>query len=398
MSHADSRFRQALLELLSSEPADEARVLLAVEERSRRREPVYSTLLEILTHLSFSEAEARRHWQAVSAHRRQLQHSLGRDPGLRVALLDWFANVNRELRNPKMIEIAIYESTERSAQTDGLTGLSNHAFLVQTLRREVLRARRHGGPVSLVMLDLDDFKRVNDQRGHVEGDRVLRAAAGLVREGLREIDTAARYGGEEFALLLPETSRTGAFVVAERLRATLERHFAQKRRGPRVTVSGGVACFPEDADSAEDLVRRADEALYRAKAGGKNRIVLLRGDRRRHARRPLTGAARLEADRATRARLRNVSAGGLLVALRHPLEVGAGVDVVVRAGLGRDLRLRGTVVRVAPAADGQTYEVGLSLSDPEDVAHLLGPRDARAKPEAETRTARASLVARRSRR
>jgi diguanylate cyclase (GGDEF)-like protein len=276
VSPVDPTFRQGLLDLLSNEPADEARTLAAIEARAKRRQPVYSTLLEILTHLSFSEGEARRHWRRVVAHRREMHDKLERDPGLRVALLDWFANVNHELRNPKVIEIAIYENTERSAQTDGLTGLYNHAFLVQALRRELQRARRHARAAALVMLDLDDFKRVNDTRGHPVGDRVLVTVATLVRGCLREIDTAARYGGEEFALLLPETSRAGAVVVAERIRDKAERHFARRRGGPRVTLSGGVATFPDDASDAEGLIRRADQALYRAKAAGKNRVLAAR--------------------------------------------------------------------------------------------------------------------------
>ena len=147
-----------------------------------------------------------------------MRAALGRDPGLRVAILDYFVNVSHELRNPKMIEIAIYERTERSAVTDGLTGLYNHAYFLQALRQEVLRSKRHGLKAALLLLDLDDFKRVNDERGHVEGDRVLMKAAAIVRDSVREIDVAARYGGEEFAVLLPDTSRLGAFVVAERIR------------------------------------------------------------------------------------------------------------------------------------------------------------------------------------
>jgi diguanylate cyclase (GGDEF)-like protein len=371
LSHRHHAFRQTLLDLLAGGSDDDAGLRAALEAGTRRREPVHSTLLEILTHLSFGEAEAREHWRSVVAHRRLLRGRLGRDPGLRVALLDYFANVSRDLRNPKVIEIAIYERTERSAHSDGLTGLYNHAFMRRAVQREVQRARRHGQRVSLVMLDLDDFKRVNDTRGHLGGDRALVAVAGIVRASLREIDTAARYGGEEFALLLPETSRTGAFVVAERVRVALERRFG-RGRGASLTLSGGVATYPDDAGTDEELLRRADEALYRAKAAGKNRIVLLRGERRCHARVAVSSTARLEAGGARRARLRNVSAGGLLLELRDPLTVGREVDVAVTAGRGRRLRLRGTVVRVAEA-EGLPgfYEIGLRLADPHAGSALL---------------------------
>src|SRR5262249_56202678 len=120
-----------------------------------------------------------RHWQKTRARRDRLQAELRREPGLRVAMLDYFVNVNRELKNPKVIEISIYEKTERSAMTDGLTGLYNRAYFNQALRQEIQRCKRHDLRMALVLLDLDDFKRLNDSRGHVEGDRVLVKASAL---------------------------------------------------------------------------------------------------------------------------------------------------------------------------------------------------------------------------
>src|SRR5262249_23148372 len=132
------------------------------------------------------------------------------------------------------------------------------------------------------MFDLDDFKKVNDARGHLEGDRVLIKTAALIKESLREIDIAARYGGEEFAPVLPETARSGAHLVAERIRGRIESHFRHCR--VPVTASGGVATFPEDAATAEDLLRRADEGVYRSKADGKNRVTTFGRERRQYRR------------------------------------------------------------------------------------------------------------------
>ena len=355
--------RQRLLKLLEADPPHEERLLAEFERQQRDGSPLYACLLSILTHLNFTEAEAYRHWRRAQAHRDRLRAALRRDVGLRVALLDYFVNVNRELHNPKVIEISIYERTERSAVTDGLTGLFNHAYFIQALKREVLRARRHDLKLSLAMFDLDDFKKVNDTRGHVEGDRVLLKTAGIIQESLREIDTAARYGGEEFAVLLPETGRAGAHVVAERIRRRVEERF--RRRGQiQETTSGGVATYPEDAATAEDLLRRADEGLYRSKAAGKNRITMVGGERRRHLRVPLSHPVVLQ-DRTTRraARAKNVSAGGLLVSLRQPLPVGSKVTLVVRPRGDDSTALRGVVVRVAKAgSDGtRSYEIGVRL-------------------------------------
>jgi diguanylate cyclase (GGDEF)-like protein len=127
-----------------------------------------------------------------------------------------------------------------------LLSLFNHAHFIQALKREVLRAGRHGLKLSRVMFDLDGFKRVNDTRGHLEGDHILTKTAAVIQESLREIDTAARYGGEEFAIRLPETSRAGAHVVADRIRRRIEDRF-RRRGATHETISGGVATYPEDA-------------------------------------------------------------------------------------------------------------------------------------------------------
>ena len=374
-------FRQSLLQLLEADPPHEERLFAQFESREDEGQPLHSTILNILTHLNFTEPEAKRHWRRVCAHRNRLQMELGRDVGLRVALLDFFVNVNKELRNPKVIEISTYQSTERSATTDGLTGLFNHAYFQQALKREFQRARRHGLKLSLAMFDLDNFKRINDTRGHVEGDRVLMKSAELLRETLREIDTAARYGGEEFAVILPETPRTGAFVVADRIRARIEQQFKRQHGAGGVTISGGVATYPDDAESAEGLVKKADHGLYRSKAAGKNRVTLLRGERRRHRRIAASHKLELRADAASEgaARAKNVSEGGLLVSSRKPLPVGSSVSLVIRGEDRATLKVEGEVVRsTRVAAKGSTYELGVRLVGDSARARnlLLFPREA----------------------
>jgi diguanylate cyclase (GGDEF)-like protein len=357
------RFRQSLLKILEAAAPAEERLLKSLEAHREQGQPVNSSLLSILTHLSFSEAEARRHWRRIAAHRDLLRMQLGRDVGLRVALLDYFVNVNKELRNPKVIEIAIYERTERSAVTDGLTGLYNHNYFLQSLKREVQRSRRHGLTLSVAFFDLDDFKQINDGRGHVEGDRVLVKTAALLQENLREIDIAARYGGEEFAAILPETGRQGAFVVADRVRARIEEHFGRRRGGVKVTISGGIASFPDDATSVEDLVRRADEGLYRSKAAGKNRITVFEGERRRHPRVAMDCPAtvRVREGRPTAARAKNVSENGLLLAIRQPVTIGSALNLVIRPKGGAAVPLRGEVVRVGRRDTDGLLEVGVRL-------------------------------------
>jgi two-component system cell cycle response regulator len=365
-------FRQSLLEFLEAGPGHEEQLLEEFERKKKQGDPLYSSLLYLLTHLNFTERQAARHWKRVLAHRDMLRAAIGRDPGLRVAILDYFVNVSHELKNPKVIELAIYERTERSAVTDGLTGLYNHAFFLQALRQEVLRSKRHGLRAALLLLDLDNFKRVNDERGHVEGDRVLMRAAAVVREGVREIDVAARYGGEEFAVLLPDTSRLGAFVVAERIRRRIEERFARGRS--LVTVSGGIAVFPDDAATPADLIVQADAGLYGAKAAGKNRILLPQGERRRF-RRQISPQGVTVATRAGRtpARVKNVSEGGLLVSLREAVPLGSPVSLTIERVGGTPVGLRGQVVRVerVPGEIEPVFDVGVRFLDPGDAAPLL---------------------------
>src|SRR5262249_34354512 len=250
----------------------------------------------------------------------------------------------------------------RSAVTDGLTGVYNHAFFVSALRRETQRSRRHGLKLSLAMLDLDDFKRLNDTRGHLEGDRVLVKTAEVVARNLREVDLAARWGGEGSALVLPDTPRMGAFVVADRIRRCVQDHFRRKKGGLSVTLSAGVATFPDDAQDLEQLIKRADEGLYRSKADGKNRVTLVGGERRRHPRITVSHRVTLNADgRGAAALAKNLSEGGLLVSLHEPVPVGSPLDLTVRPRGGVPVGLRGEVVRIeARGVEGhELYDLGL---------------------------------------
>jgi diguanylate cyclase (GGDEF)-like protein len=169
----------------------------------------------------------------------------------------------------------LHETVQRQAVTDELTGLSNLRSFQETLDRELERHRRFKSDIGLVMMDLDDFKRVNDTYGHQQGDIVLSAVARVLREHSRDIDEPARYGGEEMAVILPETDLSGAELLAERMRAAIE-NLAIPRvdgKGPlRVTASFGVASLPQSAGDKESLIAAADAALYRAKRAGKNRV------------------------------------------------------------------------------------------------------------------------------
>ncbi len=164
---------------------------------------------------------------------------------------------------------------EALAHTDPLTHLLNRRALTIRLVAELERVRRYNSPLTMLMIDIDHFKQVNDTYGHLVGDEALRAIAVILQRSVRSVDMVARYGGEEFVVVLPETGEIGAVAFAERIRERVERHnFEARRAAPaRVTVSIGVSSFPAPhVESAEDLFARADAALYRAKERGRNQV------------------------------------------------------------------------------------------------------------------------------
>ncbi len=173
----------------------------------------------------------------------------------------------------------LYEKTEelkRISITDVLTGLLNRRYFQERLTEEIERSRRHRIPVSLIMVDIDNFKAFNDNYGHLGGDEILILLGQALRNYIRAIDVAARYGGEEFTIILPQTNKEDARIIAERLCREIERNETLHKKFSdltRLTVSVGLATFPDDAETFEELIRNADRALYQAKLQGKNRVI-----------------------------------------------------------------------------------------------------------------------------
>lgn len=164
---------------------------------------------------------------------------------------------------------------EAVARRDPLTGLANRRSLDERLALEVARARRYGRPLGIVMLDIDNFKRVNDDHGHLVGDRLLEFVGGLLRSAVRPSDLACRYGGEEFVVLVSDTPAASAMVLAERLRAAFEAHSGDLTAAGMQTISAGVSGTDVliESPTADALLDTADRALYAAKRGGRNRVA-----------------------------------------------------------------------------------------------------------------------------
>jgi diguanylate cyclase (GGDEF)-like protein len=229
---------------------------------------LYTTLLTSLTHEPFSETEALALWDAIVHHMRQLEDALGREVGVAVASLDYLANIQDRLSQPKIIEEEKISFIATTTLRDELTGLFTRDVFETLLKKEIERARRHGTSLCLLMIDIDDFKRVNDTHGHLKGDEVLNRLGATIRKSVRTMDVAARYGGEELVVIMPGTDIGYAFQAGERLRQAVEK---LKFNGFGVTISVGVSQFDRSTDTPQKMVAAADRALYSAKKAGKNR-------------------------------------------------------------------------------------------------------------------------------
>jgi diguanylate cyclase (GGDEF)-like protein len=176
--------------------------------------------------------------------------------------------------------VKLFEKIQRQAATDGLTGLANHKRLYEILERELWRCRRYGGQISLIMIDIDNLKKINDIYGHRAGDKVIKTISSKIKECIRQIDTAARYGGDEFAVILPSTSLAEAVVVAERMVDVVANSpITWEDKQIPLSISVGLGEY-DAASSPEDITSRSDEALYTAKQAGKNTVRIFEPSKR----------------------------------------------------------------------------------------------------------------------
>jgi diguanylate cyclase (GGDEF)-like protein len=220
--------------------------------------------LRAIAHVDLREPESVQIWEDMLARRRELTDLAGRQVSLKTALTDILSSAGL-LRVPILIEYDELKRLELNAVTDPLTGLYNRRLFAETFEKELNRARRYTQPLGLVTLDLHRFKEVNDKHGHPRGDDVLRAAAATLKKALRTSDSAFRIGGDEFALLLPQTDSAQALALSRRVETVFAEMLQPLQLAVAVAMDHGIAIFPQDAEQADQLIRIADERLYRLK-------------------------------------------------------------------------------------------------------------------------------------
>ena len=228
--------------------------------------------LRAIAHVDLRESESVQIWEDMLSRRRELTGLVGRQVSLKTALTDVLSSAGL-LRVPILIEYDELKKLELNAVTDPLTGLYNRRLFAETFEKELNRARRYTQPLGLVTLDLHRFKEVNDKHGHPRGDEVLRAAAATLKKALRTSDSAFRIGGDEFALLLPQTDSAQALALSRRVETVFAEMLQPLQLAVTVAMDHGVAIFPQDAEQADQLIRIADERLYRLKHANHNKTT-----------------------------------------------------------------------------------------------------------------------------
>jgi diguanylate cyclase (GGDEF)-like protein len=239
--------------------------------KNKYKHRFYTIILRSITHESFENNKAEQYFKNILKHLDSLNKHLDRDVGIVVASIDYLSNIKNIIDEPKIIEEKKSEFIAETSTKDELTGLYLRDVFDVFLTKLIDENKRNSEELSLLMIDIDDFKKVNDNYGHQKGDEVLSKVGDILNDTVREMDFAARYGGEELCIIMPNTNEKNASLIANRIREKISKvNFDEFS----ITVSIGVSQLNENITSSENLILYADKALYKAKNNGKNRIEI----------------------------------------------------------------------------------------------------------------------------
>ncbi|PHR23185.1 MAG: hypothetical protein COA36_17240 [Desulfotalea sp.] len=362
------QLRQTLLALKSNSPTDEI-LISGIESLARKEGPhVLQQTFKLFGDVDLPLYECNRHWDNLLSHRTKLLSKLERPISITIVFCDYLHYATQYLKNPRIIETAHYETTLAKSHHDSLTGLFNRNYFNEAYCQQVAKAKRYTEEFTILFLDIDNFKCVNDIYGHKCGDIVLKRIADIISEEKRDSDIAARFGGEEFILLLTHSDNISSFVFAERLRNTIAKEefvFADKTF--KITISGGVASFPFNSSNPEELIEMADTAMYLSKGAGKNRISHYKDEKRRYIRIKIKERIRLKELNFTNTPALtgtsiDICVGGILFENEEALPIGALLSVEIQLTPDQEpVILIGYIIRVKRLATGR-YNISMTTS------------------------------------
>ncbi|MBL4942687.1 MAG: diguanylate cyclase [Colwellia sp.] len=326
-------------------------------------------ILQQFADMTFEVEEASLHWQNICQHVKKMSAALDRPVSLVAGCSDYFSNNCKKINNfaPKLINFYHYERLINDSTYDKLTGLLNRNYFNEILNQQLALAKRLGTQFSMLFIDVDDFKQVNDIYGHQAGDYVLSEISTLMLKEIRDSDTALRYGGEEFVVLMPNTACNDSLILANRIREkVLEHSFDIRGQVINMTISGGVSSYPVHASDAEELIFFADTAVYRAKGAGKNNISLYKEENRRYLRITFSEKVQIKElgfseSAVSQGISKDIGIGGILFESSKSHPIGCRLQISLEINSTTPIFLLGIVVRVELVAEN-LFELGLALS------------------------------------
>lgn len=359
---------QNLLELRVQSPDDDT-LIEEIEKLAMDNGPlVLQQTFQLFGDVAIPLSESYRHWRNLLDHRQDMVDKLQRHIDLTTVFCDYLQSTTHFLDSPRIIETTRYETALRKSHYDTLTGLFNRSYFDEAYSQQVALAKRYSEEFTVLFLDIDNFKALNDTYGHHCGDTVLKTIGDTIAQEKRDSDIAARFGGEEFIILLTHSDNISSYVFAERLRQKIAHlEFSFSGVSHKITVSGGLASFPFNSTLPEELIEMADSAMYLSKGAGKNRISHYKYEKRRYIRVKIEEQVRTkELDftdtPALNGTSKDICVGGILFENDKTIPLGSLISVQIRLISGQDpVILIGYVVRVELLESGK-YDIGMTTS------------------------------------
>ena len=326
---------------------------------------VLSFMFELILPLQFTNEEAFELWGRVMEHYRKMCKGQKITMDFRALCFNYMLQNNIVMSDPVLVERKAVNQLYQKTLTDEVTGLYNVRFLRQSIDREISRARRRGTSCSMIFIDLDHFKEINDNYGHEFGNQILKEVANRIIGCVRTSDLPCRYGGDEFAILAPDTNSKGALLLADRIHKAVQQISLATLKG-KISISAGIASYSEHALSSTELINRADQALYMAKMQGRNRVAIFQrfGDKRRQQRYSLDVDGTFFHNRGPSQNFatKNISRGGLLVETKQAVSLGTVVRITIDGmGMKTPIHCVGSVVHLSENRNEEKFELGLSI-------------------------------------